>query len=229
MGRSIVTRAVDTLRNNGFRAEQACPGRKLPALADIAVAVDLDKVDLDKVDLGEQTATLLVSVVAPSAMGAQACLEAALAVGQLLQENGASCVQGSCEFDGLSNLFCTPITAQYAGTALPGDWTERAGFSLKLGDAELRSLVSFTAKRTAGSGTALADGVWSFEIEEFFRPEDSEDAEPQEPFVIRAFRPLQTETFRDCTWTEQHRVTEQTGTRQIRKGVAGSRSVSIYI
>lgn len=217
MGQSIVDRAVSRLREGNFRAAAACPGEKIPALEDIAVAVALHEVDL-----GEKMAVLAVSVLAPSSLGAQACQSAALAVGQLLQTDGAACTQDACEFDGLAGLFCVRILARYAGTAYPDDWTVRAGFSVNLGEQTLGSLVSFTARRDfSGEG-------WEFQVEEFFRPEDVEPEEVEQPFVLRMFRPLQTETFLECRWTEQQRVTEQTGTRQIRKGTAASRAVSVY-
>jgi len=167
MGKSIVALAVEKLQAEGFRAAEACPGRKLPALTDIAVAVDLEKVDLR-----EKTAQLLISVLAPSSMGAQACQKAALSVGQVLLSDGADCTQGSCSFDGLANLFCIKIAAKYSGTALAEDWTDMAGFSVTLGAAQLGSLVSFTASRkTDDTVTALSDAPWTFELEEFFRPE----------------------------------------------------------
>ena len=224
MGQSIVDRTVSRLREGNFRAAAACPGEKIPALADIAVAVALHEVDL-----GEKMAVLEVSVLAPASLGAQGCQTAALAVGQLLQNDGASCTQDACEFDGLAGLFCVRILARYAGTAYPDDWTERAGFSVNLGEQSLGSLISFTARRvSAGEETGLAGAVWEFQLEEFFRPEDTEPGDVEEPFTLRMFRPLQTETFRECRWTEQQRVTEQTGTRQIRKGTATSRAVSVY-
>lgn len=224
MGKSIVELAVEKLAESGFRAAAACPGQKKPALTDVAVAVELQEVDL-----GEKIAVLTVSVLAPSSLGAQACQKAALGVSQVLQADGASCVQDSCDFDGLANLFSVRIQARYAGTAFPEDWTPRAGFSVHLGETELGSLISFTARRTTSSDTtSLSDAKWEFQLEEFFRPEDTEESSPEEPFVLRMFRPLQTETFRECVWTEQQRITQQTGTRQIRKGVAGSRAVSAY-
>lgn len=224
MGKSIVTLAIEKLRSEGFRAAEAWPGQKLPALADIAVAVDLEKVDLR-----EKTAQLMISVLAPSSMGAQACQKAALTVGQVLQADGADCTQESCVFDGLTNLFCTKITAKYAGTASAEDWASRAGFSVKLGDIQLRSLVSFTAKReTDESAESLGDAKWSFEVEEFFRPEDTEEIEPQEPFTMVMKRPMQMEIFRECKWTYQQRETEKTGTHQIRRGIAAIRSIMLY-
>jgi len=224
MGKSIVALAVEKLQAEGFRAAEACPGRKLPALTDIAVAVDLEKVDLR-----EKTAQLLISVLAPSSMGAQACQKAALSVGQVLQEDGADCTQESCSFDGLTNLFCTNITARYAGTASAEDWSSRAGFSVSLAGVPLGSLVSFSVKREVDETvTVLADAKWTFELEEFFRPEDFEETEPEEPFTLVMKRPMQMEMFRECTFTYQQRITEQTGTRQIRRGVATRRSITVY-
>lgn len=218
MGQNIVERTVSRLRAGGFRAAAACPGEKIPALTDLAVAVALHEVDL-----GEKMAVLDVSVLAPSSLGAQACQKAALAVGQLLQVDGASCTQDACEFDGLANLFCVRILARYAGTAYADDWTVRAGFYVTLGDQTLQSLTSFTARRVySGSG-------WEVQLEEFFRPEDTEPEEVEGPFTLRMYRPFQTEVFTECSWTERHRVTEPTGTRQIRKGTATTRSVSLYV
>ena len=224
MGQSVAELTVARLRQRGYRAEEACPGRKLPALTDIAVAVELEAVDLT-----EKTASLEVSVLAPASMGAHACLEAALGVGQVLQETGAECTQGSCEFDGLTNLFRTPVTVRYHGTAKPGSWTERAGFSLQINGVDLGCPVSFTGTRAVEDPSdGLVDAPWEFELEEFFRPEDSEEPEPEEPFILRVFRPMQTETYFGCTWVQQKRVVEKTGTRQIRKGIAASRMISQY-
>lgn len=218
MGKSIVTLTVEKLCASGFRAAAACPGKKMPALTGIAVAVDLQKVDLL-----EKTANLTVSVLAPASMGAQACQKAALSVGQVLQTDGADCTQESCVFDGLTNLFCTQITARYAGTASAEDWAKRAGFSVELAGVNLNSLVSFTARRD------FEDDVgWIFEVEEFFRPENVEELEPQEPFDLTMFRPMQRESFLGCRWTYRQRVTEQTGTRQIRRGTATGRTVQRY-
>lgn len=221
MGKSIVTLAVEKLRSNGFRAAEACPGKKMPALTGIAVAVDLQKVDLR-----EKTAALTVSILAPASMGAQACQKAALTVGKVLQADGADCTQESCEFDGLTNLFCTRITAKYAGTASAEDWAERAGFSVKLENVTVRSLVSFTARRDRTLSGEEAH--WTFELEEFFRPEDNEEGEPVSPFTLTMLRPLQQEIFDNCHWTYQERITEQTGTRQIRRGYATNRAVIVY-
>lgn len=224
MGKSIVALAVEKLRAEGFRAAEACPGQKLPALTDIAVAVDLEEVDLR-----EKTAALQISVLAPSSMGAQACQKAALTVGQVLQADGADCVQNGCEFDGLTNLFCTKLTAKYAGTASAENWASRAGFSVSLNDVQLGSLVSFTARReTDETVTEISDAKWFFEVEEFFRPEDTEETAPQGSFTMIVRRPLQMETFRECVWTYQQRVTEQTGTRQIRRGTSIGRAITLY-
>ena len=221
MGKSIVTLVTQKLTEAGFWAAEACPGQKLPKLTDIAVAVELKNVNLR-----EKTAQLNVSVFAPVSMGAQACQKAALSVGQVLLSDGADCTQGSCSFDGLANLFCIKIAAKYSGTVLAEDWTDMAGFSVTLGAAQLGSLVSFTASRkTDDTVTALSDAPWTFELEEFFRPEDPESADPTEPFTLVVQRPLQRETFTECVWTSQERFTEQSGTWQVRKGKAGGRSI----
>lgn len=221
MGKSIVELVVDKLCAKGFRAAEACPGRIIPALTDVAVAVGLSKVEL-----GEKMVTLEVSVIAPSRMGAQSCQEAALAVGLVLQSDGADCTQESCTFDERTNLFCSRIVARYAGTAMPADWKQRAGFSVSIGNAFLESLVSFTAWRERTEGSA--DYQWHFQLEEFFRPEDMEQSEPSEPFTLVVRRPLQQETYTGGKWVYQHRTTEQTGTRQIRKGIALGRTVRSY-
>ena len=219
MGKSIVTLTVEKLKNSGFRAAEACPGKKLPALTSIAVAVDLQRVDLL-----EKTAELEISVLAPASMGAQACQKAALSVGQVLQADGADCTQSGCTFDGLANLFCTRIIARYAGTATAEDWAKRAGFSVWLGDQQLGSIVSLTVSKERNAH----DPDWVFELEEFFRPEDVEEVDAEEPFRITMYRPMQTEIFTNCYWTYQHRVTEQTGTRQIRRGTAEERAIQRY-
>lgn len=219
MGKSIVTLTVEKLKAAGFRAAEACPGKKMPALTGIAVAVDLQKVDLL-----EKTANLTVSVLAPAAMGAQECQKAALSVGQILQADGAACTQESCQFDGLTNLFCTQITARYAGTASAEDWAKRAGFSVHLNSIVLNSVTAFTATQEPEAG----ETKWRFEVEEFFRPEHGEEADPEETFLLTVFRPLQRENFTECYWTYRQRITEPTGTRQIRRGIAERRTVTKY-
>jgi len=224
MGKSILTLAVDALNAGGVRAEMGYPGRKMPALTQTAAAVSLHRVDMQ-----QRLAVVQVTVAAPVKLGAEICQETALLAGQILRDQGADCLLSECVFEGQSELFLTQVTAEFSGTALAGFWEDRAGFSAELAGLNLESLVSFTAQRATDSTvTELENAKWQFELEEFFTPEAPEEISPEEPFTLRVFQPYQSESYLNCSWTEQRRVTERTGTRQIRKGIAQSRMVAEY-
>lgn len=222
MGKTILDSVVEALQSGGIPALLAYPGGKLPALSEACAAVCFKQVDRDA-----EKADVLVTVLAPAALGGTACEKTALAAGKILQDMGAGCVQGACVFDSRGSLFSVEVCATFAGTALPESWTEPLGFTVALGGKKLESVTGFTVWRNVDeTATVFTNATWYFRLEENFLPGAAEENSPEEPFSIVLARPGQTETYSGCTWTSQKRETVVSGTRQIREGIVGSRSIT---
>ena len=106
-------------------------------------------------------------------------------------------------------------------------WNEPLGFAVTLAGKELGSVKAFTTWRSVDeTSTVFTNATWYFRLEELFLPGVAEESSPEEPFTVVLKRPGQTETYTGCTWTSQKRETLVSGTKQIREGIVGSRSVS---
>lgn len=215
--------ALDALKAGGFRADYAYPGQRVPAITDVVAAVSLKTADLS-----EDTTVVLVNVLCPADMGGAACEAAALEAGSILQEIGGKCTVFACEFDGRTGLFSARVEAVFAPEPEPEPEPDpepepetQAIISCTLGLAKLWHTVSFTTEREVTSLIpAISDAAWHFRLEEFFPADTAEEAWPEEPFHVINGK----EILLDCTWTSHRRIREPGGIRQIREGVAGSRS-----
>ena len=222
MSKTILDSVVQALQDGGIPAQLAYPGRKLPALTECCAAVCFKQVDRNA-----EKAEVLVTVLAPAVLGGAACEKTALAAGKILQDMGAECVQEACVYDSRASLFSVEVSATFAGTALPDSWSEPLGFAVTLAGKVLGSVTAFTAWRSVDeTATVFTNTTWYFRLEELFLPGIAEESSPEEPFTVVLKRPGQTETYTGCTWTSQKRETLVSGTKQIREGIVGSRSVS---
>lgn len=199
----------------------------MPAIESIAAAVQLEQLDQ-----AAGTATVLVSVLVPAALGAAASEDGAVQVCQILQGMGAVCLQGKSEYLNSAQMFCAAVSAVFSGEETVDGWekpNEPAApptFSVKLGTRQLSFAVSFTAERALDDTVSVLDSAtWHFRLEEVFPLEAREEAAPTEPFDITVSRTGRTEVFSGCALTAQKRVLEADGQRQIREGVAAGRTV----
>lgn len=224
----ILNQVIAWLREAGFSADRGYPGGQMCAIDRCVAAVQLQKMD-------GATAAVLVNVLAPAASGAAVCEDTAVQVSQILRACDGICAVGQCSYLMDANCFCVPVTAEFTGQETDGVWVpaaepaepEKLVFSVTLGNVVLDSAVSFTAQRTADETvTQLDSAAWTFTLEESFPLDGKEAAAPEEPFTIIVSRQERTETYTDCTLTQQKRVLTEDGLQQIRTGVAGSVTVS---
>lgn len=110
MGLLTVSQAVKVLREAGLRADRGYPGGMMPQIGSLAVAVNVEKAD----DAG---VTLAATVCCPASLGSAACEDGAEQTAAAWTAAGASCSQGSCDYDGNSDLFSVQVLGYW--TAVP--------------------------------------------------------------------------------------------------------------
>ena len=222
---------MDALQEAGIRVGRAYPGERMPSIQSVAAAVQLEQIDQ-----AAATATVLVSVLVPAAMGAAKSEDGAVQVCNILRSAGAACLLHKTEHIGSAGLFCTEVSAVFSGQETENGWEttpepdpepEPLTFSVKLGSTVLSYPVSFTAERAVDETvTSLSDAQWHFELEELFPLDAKEESSPAEPCAITVSRDGRTEVYSGCIVTAQKRILEADGQRQIRKGTATGRTVS---
>lgn len=218
---TIVGNVIDALRSADIRSDEAYPGGRIPALTGAVAAVRLGKVDRSV-----RTTAVQVVIMTPARSGGSLCETTALEAVEVLQDMGGTCVKDVCKFDEMADVFYIDITATFFGTALAEKWSPGPGYSIKIGLQPMENVVSFAAERkTDDEVIAIADAKWSFTMEELLPPGSSEPPDPTEPFTITVTRTSGTETFTGCSFTSVRREETIRGVTQIRKGIAGSRSV----
>ena len=218
---TIVNQVIDALTGAGIRADEAYPGRRIPALSGPVAAVRLGKIDRSI-----RTTTVEVVLMSPAAGGGSFCENTALRAVEALQEMGGTCVKDVCKFDEMADVFYIEVEAEFFGTALEDDWSAGPGYSITIGQQPMSHVVSFSAQRaTDNEVTVLANAKWNLVMEELLIPGYSEPPDPSEPFVLKVSRSGGDETFTGCRWISQQRQDTIKGVTQIRKGTADKRTV----
>lgn len=221
MGRTIVEMVIQALSASSIRADEAYPGRRIPAL-DGAVAA----VRLGKVDRAVRTTAVEVVVISPAGTGGGVCESTALNAVETLQNMGATCTKEICKFDEMADVFYIEIRAEFLGTPLGGDWSAGPGYAVAIGTQKMEHVVNFSVSRkTDGDVTSIADAQWQFTMEELLPPGTAEPADPKEPFALTVSRSNGEELFSGCVWTAAKRVDTLRGISQTRSGTAKSRTV----
>lgn len=211
---------IDALANADIRADEAYPGRRIPALTGPVAAVRLGKLDRSV-----RTTAVEVVLMSPAAGGGSLCENTALRAVETLQEMGGTCVKDMCKFDEMSDVFYIQVEAEFFGTALEDEWSAGPGYSITIGQQPMPHVVSFSAQRSAEDGTGLAAAKWDLVMEELLIPGYSEPPDPAEPFVLKVSRSGGDETFTGCRWISQQRQDTIRGVTQTRKGTADQRTV----
>lgn len=222
MGQTIVAKVIELLQAEQIRADEAYPGGRIPALTGPVAAVRLGKVDR-----AVRTTAVQVIVMSPSEQGGSICDATALRAIQTLQDNGAVCQKGLCQFDNTADVFHIEITAEFLGVALEDDWSPGPGFAVKIGAQPLEWTTGFSIQRkTNDEITAIKNAQWEFTVEELLGPGSIDPPEPIEPFTLYVTRPLGDEVFSGCNWISVKREDTIRGISQVRTGVAKSRVIS---
>ena len=219
---TIVSNVIEALAAKGIRADEAYPGRRIPALTDAVAAVRLGKMDR-----AVRTTAVEVVIMSPFSAGGSHCEGVALRAVAVLQNMGGTCVKHVCKFDEMADVFYIQIDAEFFGTALEGKWSAGPGYSITIGLQPMEHVVSFLAQRgTDKDVTVITDAQWVFTMEELLPAGTSEPMDPVAPFTLTVTRSNGEEIFTGCSWTSVKREDTIRGVSQIRSGVATSRSVS---
>lgn len=219
MGTSIVAQVIDKLATDGIRAERGFPGKRMPALEAPGVAVSLAKQDQ-----ASGTATVQAAVLCPASLGGEECEMLAVQVYQKIQSLGADCTQGSCSRIGQTDLLCVYVSAVFYGQEGPDGWSK---IKVEMAGVDMPRAVSLSAWQSVDATvTTLSSTAWSWRLEEMFLPEDMEQAEPQEPFMMTVKRGNLSEIYSACTLTSRRVEVTSSGLRRIREGVAQSRTLA---
>ena len=211
---------IDALKAANIRADEAYPGRRIPALTGPVAAVRLGKIDRSV-----RTTTVEVVLMSPAAGGGSLCENTALQAVEALQAMGGTCTKDVCKFDEMADVFYIEVEAEFFGTALEDDWSAGPGYSITIGSQPMPHVVSFSAQRAADEETALSAAKWNLVMEELLIPGYSEPPDPTEPFALKVSRSGGDETFTGCRWTSQQRQDTIRGVTQTRKGTADKRTV----
>lgn len=218
---TIVGNVIDALKGVDIRADEAYPGRRIPALTGPVAAVRLGKIDRSV-----RTTAVEVVIMSPASGGGSLCENTALRAVEAIQDMGGTCVKDVCKFDEMADVFYIDIEGTFFGTALEGKWSAGPGYSITIGSQPMEYVVSFAAQRaTDDEVTDIANAKWTFVMEELLPPGTSEPADPSEPFALSVTRALGDELFTGCKFTSQSREDTIRGVTQIRKGTAEKRTV----
>ena len=221
MGRLILDEIVQRLNDNNIRAQTAYPPEYINRITSPVAALSIHEVD------GKQhTVTLLVEILGPKTHGGRATQIRALQAVEVLEEEGAVCRQGGCEFVSKSNVFRVPIWATIKGIPRPEDMIYFSTYQIMAGTLYMGRACGFSSWQIpTGEEENLLDAPWKIQIEEFFPWGVEDTMEAAEPFTLKLKSNSGVESYHECRWTGRKRIAEEFGIRQIREGVADSRSI----
>lgn len=227
MGISILEQVLRRLRNAEFQADVAYPGQKYPQITQTVAAVHIEKVDR-----ANMTVTLEVNIISPASLGGTACELEALRATEVLQWDGAICVQNGCSYDGSAQVYVVAVLATYTCVTEADSCTLGPGFAVYVNDIYQPFAVAFSEEEVCGHtaefemgessamGISLGPREWSITLEERILPGSPETAEPKGAFSLRVERDAGTETYYHCRWLSVRREMSQAGLKRIRKGIA---------
>lgn len=227
MGNELLKRVTAALRDAGVRAEAALPGQKLPAITGPVAAVSLRYADWTK-----KSATVLVEIRSPAALGGDVCQSVGMQVGDVLAAMGAACRQESCRFDGNAGHFCAELQGVFAQQEEmpeqePGTEPEPEvpSFRLFMNGQMLTNVVAFTTEQIWDKESGSLTPRWAFRLEEFLPEDGGCGVEPEENFALSISRNGTLEQYSRCSWTGCKRTVESKGYTLIREGISEARFV----
>lgn len=232
MGISILEQVLRRLRNAEFQADVAYPGQKYPQITRTVAAVHIEKVDR-----ANMTVTLEVNIISPASLGGTACEVEALRATEVLQWDGAVCVQNGCTYDGASQVYVVAVLATYTCVTDADSCTLGPGFRVYINDTYQPFAVSFSEEETRQHtveyaigevdpvGISLGSSLWNITLEELILPGSPETEEPVGAFELRVEGDAGTETFYHCRWLSVRREMSREGLRRLRRGISMLREV----
>lgn len=224
MAMVIVDSVIEALTEAGLSAQKAYPGGAMPNITQAQMAVNLEKVDYTA-----RSATVLVTVMVPVEQGGIACETAAVQVGTALESMGGVVVQEECRFNAYADAYYIRVLGTFYGSAVMEGWSAASEFTVEINDTVLANAVSFRAEQAVDdvTGTPLSTAVWTFRLEEKFGWNEGPLPAPANSFSVAVLRSSGMEIYEECCWTSVELEDTATGLRQIRTGVAKSRSFMV--
>lgn len=210
MGRVILDSVVQQLRTQGIRADYAYLAGEMVRVSGVVVAVSLEALDREK-----GITTVLVEVIAPKESGGRICQTKAEEVCEILSGIGAICQQKKCTFLPKMNAFCVPVFAQFR---------DISQYSVTIGTMSLQYVCGFSAEQTLEETATAENAQWKITLEEFFPWGISNTVEQEESFDLDIHGFAEVERYYSCRWVQRKRIIETLGVREIRIGIAQSRS-----
>lgn len=232
MGISILEQVLRRLRNAEFKADVAYPGQKYPRIDQTMAAVHIEKVDR-----ANMLVTLEVNIISPAALGGTACELEALRATEVLQWDGAVCVQNGCTYDGSAQVYMVAILATYICVTEADSCVLGPGFDVYINGTYLPFVVGFAAEETRKHavefetaeplpvGISLGSRSWTITLEELITAGSPEAEEPKGAFELRIQRDGGTEAYYHCRWLSIRRTLDRTGLQKVCKGIAMERVV----
>lgn len=222
MAAGLVIKVLNALDEVEILAETAYPGGKMPNITEARTAVCLQKVDHT-----QRTATVLVTVMVPVKLGGGACEDMAIRVGSVMEKLGGLCVQEECRFNGYADAYYIRVLGTFRGAAALDGWSSSSDFEVQIGGEPLKNAISFKAEQAVDqvTGTPLSTSVWTFRIVEEFGRGEAPVPALAEPFNVYVVRGNSVERYDSCSWIACQLENTSIGMRQIRTGVAKSRSI----
>ena len=229
MGRSLVENIIDALRINGIRADRACPGKRMPEIQSVTAAVQLAKLDRK-----EETATVLVSILAPRMAGAAEAEDAAIRICRFLEYEGGIPRLEKTEYLSGPECFCTEVYATFSGRETDSGWIpifpeepepeETPAFFVAVNGVDHPYVVSFRGFRQVDESVMSIDDMpWRFRMEEVYPMDIPEITMPISNFSLEVTRASGTERFTGCVLTSHSREWRADGQHLIWEGTASLR------
>ncbi len=219
----IIEKVIRILSDGGIRADTAFPPERITRILEPVAAVSVDKVDL-----AERNATILVEIFGPKDSGGDVCQRKALQACEILEAAGAECVLEGCSFHNKGNMFRVPVRAKFRGALRAHSMEEMPKYTVTTGPFTLRYVCGFSAEQERVSPeTVLQTAPWVFTVEEFIPWGVEDTLVAEEPFEMFVTCMGVVERFEQCKWIHRKRIAEDLGVRQIRKGTAIGRSLTL--
>lgn len=227
MGYSILELVLRRLREDGFVADIAFPGQKFPQINDTVAAVHIEKVDRANLQV-----TVEINIICPASMGGTECEMKALRATEVLRWSGAVCIQNSCSYDGVAQVYVVSVLATYTGVTEAEDGRVWPGFYCYVDSQLHRFVTGFTVQQETGVaaeyvigeavpiGTSVGTSAWEIQMEELIPVGSPEYDSSPDPFEIKILTDQKTEIYSGCRWVSIRREFTRAGLRRIRKGVA---------
>lgn len=209
MGLSKLTEVVDKLNEKGLRAQRGYPAKRMPDPLTTVATVHLAAMTPEKTQVA-------VRIFSPTS--GQACEAGAQIAAAALSELGGIYQVDGCSFDTKMGLFTCCVT---------GSWTTSSNCAVQVAGVNQPYVTGVSVKRSV-SRTRVTDPKsgevteecrdmgWNITLEEILPANALPEADLQEAFSLRVFRPEGQESYPNCKWVQISLQSVANGLRRVR-------------